>query len=77
MQEVKIDCVNVRFKVEVAFMNDKNPAFFQRRPVYVCCLTERSDGQMIDFRRTRLVCMESLVHSNTDDLKVRASSRIF
>jgi ATP-dependent DNA helicase HFM1/MER3 len=33
-------------------MNDKIPTFFQRRPVYVCCLTETSDGRMVDFRRT-------------------------
>lgn len=32
-------------------MNDKIPIFFQRRPVYVCCLTETSDGRMVDFRR--------------------------
>ncbi|CAI7629740.1 unnamed protein product [Penicillium discolor] len=51
-KEVKVDCVNVRFKAEVAFMNDKIPTFFQRRPVYVCCLIDRSDGYMIDFRRT-------------------------
>ncbi|KAJ5597409.1 hypothetical protein N7537_007493 [Penicillium hordei] len=51
-KEVKVDCVNVRFKAEVAFMNDKIPTFFQRHPVYVCCLIERSDGHMIDFRRT-------------------------
>ncbi|KGO73307.1 Helicase, C-terminal [Penicillium italicum] len=50
--EAKVNCVNVRFKAEVAFMNDKIPTFFQRRPVYVCCLIERSDGHMIDFRRT-------------------------
>ncbi|KAJ5448725.1 Nucleotide-sugar transporter [Penicillium cf. griseofulvum] len=50
-KEVKINCVNVRFKVEVAFMNDTTPRFFQRRPVYVCCLIERSDGHMIEFRR--------------------------
>lgn len=50
---MKFKCVNVRFKVEVAFMNDKVPTFFQRRPVYVCCMIERSDGHIIDFRRTR------------------------
>ncbi|CAG8905940.1 unnamed protein product [Penicillium egyptiacum] len=50
-KEVKINCVNVRFKVEVAFMNDKIPTYFQRRPVHVCCLIERSDGHLIDFRR--------------------------
>ncbi|KAJ5544601.1 hypothetical protein N7461_006905 [Penicillium sp. DV-2018c] len=51
-KEVKNGSVNVRFRVEVAFMNDKTPTHFLRRPVYVCCLTERSDGQLIDFRRT-------------------------
>lgn len=55
---MKIDCVQVQFKVEVAFMNDKTPAIFQRRPVFVCCLVERSDGHMIDFRRTRYVCID-------------------
>ncbi|KAI9367391.1 Sec63 Brl domain-containing protein [Aspergillus egyptiacus] len=41
----------VRFKAEIGFMNDKCPAFFQRRPVYVCFLAETSDGRLIDFRR--------------------------
>ncbi|OQE42952.1 hypothetical protein PENCOP_c003G06758 [Penicillium coprophilum] len=50
--DVKINCVNVRFKAEVAFMNDTTPKFFQRRPIYLCCLIERSDGHLIDFRRT-------------------------
>ncbi|RMJ22639.1 hypothetical protein PHISP_06488 [Aspergillus sp. HF37] len=43
--------VKVRFKAEIAFMNDKVPTFFQRRPVYVCFMAETSDGHMIDFRR--------------------------
>ncbi|KAJ6050072.1 hypothetical protein N7444_006788 [Penicillium canescens] len=51
-KEVNNGGVTLRFKVEVAFMNDKIPTFFQRRPVYVCCLTETSDGRMVDFRRT-------------------------
>ncbi|KAJ6189741.1 hypothetical protein N7519_004649 [Penicillium mononematosum] len=50
-KDVRINHVNVRFKVELAFMNDKVPTYFQRRPVHVCCLVERSDGNMIDFRR--------------------------
>ncbi|OQE13378.1 hypothetical protein PENFLA_c049G06462 [Penicillium flavigenum] len=50
-KDVKSNCVKVGFKVEVAFMNDKTPTYFQRRPVHVCCLVERSDGNMIDFRR--------------------------
>ncbi|KAJ5606509.1 hypothetical protein N7510_009290 [Penicillium lagena] len=49
--ETKIGAVKIRFKVDMAFMNDKVPVFFQRRPVYVCSLAETSDGRMIDFRR--------------------------
>ncbi|KAJ5190289.1 uncharacterized protein N7498_009274 [Penicillium cinerascens] len=49
--ETKPESVKVRLKIEVAFMNDKIPVFYQRRPVYVCCLTESSDGRLIDFRR--------------------------
>lgn len=45
--------VKVRFKAEVAFMNEKVPTSFQRRPVYVCFLAETSDGHIIDFRRLR------------------------
>ncbi|GFG07326.1 ATP-dependent DNA helicase MER3 [Aspergillus lentulus] len=43
--------VKIRFKAEIAFMNEKTPTFFQRRPVYVCFLAEASDGHLIDFRR--------------------------
>ncbi|KAL3475467.1 Sec63 Brl domain-containing protein [Aspergillus californicus] len=43
--------VKVPFKAEIAFMNEKCPTFFQRRPVYVCFLAETSDGRLIDFRR--------------------------
>ncbi|KAJ5971903.1 uncharacterized protein N7479_001821 [Penicillium vulpinum] len=68
-REVKIDCVKIRFKVEVAFMNDKIPTFFQRRPVYVCCLIERSDGYMIDFRRTSASRLQEKLEINlTADL---------
>ncbi|OKP11203.1 ATP-dependent DNA helicase MER3 [Penicillium subrubescens] len=49
--EAKKGNVKVRFKIDVAFMNDKIPIFFQRQPVYVCCLTETSDGRLVDFRR--------------------------
>ncbi|CAG7922892.1 unnamed protein product [Penicillium olsonii] len=47
----EMDCVDIHFEVELAFMNDKIPTMFQRKPVHVCCMTERSDGHMIDFRR--------------------------
>ncbi|GES61110.1 P-loop containing nucleoside triphosphate hydrolase protein [Aspergillus terreus] len=43
--------IKIRFKAEIAFMNEKCPSYFQRRPVYVCFLAESSDGRMIDFRR--------------------------
>ncbi|KAE8132257.1 Sec63 Brl domain-containing protein [Aspergillus pseudotamarii] len=43
--------MRVHFKAEVAFMNEKCPTTFQRRPVHVCFLAETSDGLMIDFRR--------------------------
>ncbi|KAL4972547.1 Sec63 Brl domain-containing protein [Aspergillus desertorum] len=43
--------VRILFKTEIAFMNEKCPTFFQRRPVYVCFVAETSDGRLIDFRR--------------------------
>ncbi|KAL4994990.1 Sec63 Brl domain-containing protein [Aspergillus recurvatus] len=43
--------VRVPFKAEIAFMNERGPTFFQRRPVYVCFVAETSDGRLIDFRR--------------------------
>ncbi|KAF7115781.1 hypothetical protein CNMCM5793_003421 [Aspergillus hiratsukae] len=43
--------VKIRFKAEIAFMNEKTPTLFQRRAVYVCFLAETSDGHLIDFRR--------------------------
>ncbi|KAJ5898809.1 hypothetical protein N7495_003553 [Penicillium taxi] len=49
-QEAKPN-VKIHFELEVAFMNNTVPSHFQRKPIYVCCLTETSDGRMIDFRR--------------------------
>ena len=43
--------MKLRFKAEIAFINEKVPSFFQRRPVFVCFLAERSDGRTLDFRR--------------------------
>ncbi|KAL2840557.1 Sec63 Brl domain-containing protein [Aspergillus pseudoustus] len=43
--------VRIKFKAEVAFMNERCPTFFQRRPVYVCFTAEASDGRLVDFRR--------------------------
>lgn len=47
--------VSVKVKLECGFLNEKVPIYFNRKPVYVCLLTERSDGHLIDFRRIRYV----------------------
>ncbi|KAL8655597.1 MAG: hypothetical protein Q9226_002980 [Calogaya cf. arnoldii] len=43
--------VKVKINAEVGFMNIKPPVSFNRKPVHVCFLAERSDGHLIDFRR--------------------------
>ncbi|KAI4104557.1 MAG: hypothetical protein LQ339_003860 [Xanthoria mediterranea] len=43
--------VKIKIKAEVGFMNIKPPTYFNRKPVHVCFLAERSDGNLIDFRR--------------------------
>ncbi|KAL9001327.1 MAG: hypothetical protein Q9169_000218 [Polycauliona sp. 2 TL-2023] len=43
--------VKTKIKAEVGFMNIKTPEYFNRKPVHVCFLAERSDGHLIDFRR--------------------------
>ncbi|KAL8851700.1 MAG: hypothetical protein Q9221_003431 [Calogaya cf. arnoldii] len=43
--------VKIKINAEVGFMNIKPPASFNRKPVHVCFLAERSDGHLIDFRR--------------------------
>lgn len=43
--------VVINIKAEVGFINDRIPTFFRRKPVYICLLTERSDGFLADFRR--------------------------
>ncbi|KAK1147586.1 ATP-dependent DNA helicase MER3 [Aspergillus melleus] len=43
--------IRIRFTADIAFMNDKCPTYFQRRPIYVCFLAETSGGHLIDFRR--------------------------
>ena len=51
-KEFKKGCpVVIRIKAEVGFINDKIPTFFRRKAVYICLLTERSDGLLVDFRR--------------------------
>ena len=41
----------VKIKAECGFMNDKVPINFRKRPLFVCVLTERSDGHLVDFKR--------------------------
>lgn len=41
----------IRFKVEIGFLNDVVPQTFNKKPVYVCFLSETSDGRLVDFRR--------------------------
>lgn len=45
--------VKIKIRAELGFLNEKPPAFFHRKAVHVCFLTERSDGELIDFRRIR------------------------
>ena len=45
--------VTIKFKAECGFMNDKPPTLFHQKPIYVCLLTERSDGYLVDFKRVR------------------------
>lgn len=45
--------VKIKVKAELGFMNEKPPAYFHRKAVYVCFLAERSDGYLIEFRRIR------------------------
>ncbi|KAE8379979.1 Sec63 Brl domain-containing protein [Aspergillus bertholletiae] len=52
--------VRVHFKAEVAFMNQKCPTTFQRRPVHICFLAETSNGFMIDFRRISASKIQSI-----------------
>lgn len=44
---------SIKIKAECGFINNTVPMFFNRRPIYVCVLTERSDGFLVDFRRIR------------------------
>ncbi|KAH8435304.1 putative DEAD/DEAH box DNA helicase (Mer3) [Aspergillus melleus] len=51
-RDVKPGCpIRIRFTADIAFMNEKCPIYFQRRPIYVCFLAETSGGHLIDFRR--------------------------
>ncbi|KAL8901398.1 MAG: hypothetical protein Q9207_005230 [Kuettlingeria erythrocarpa] len=43
--------VKIKIRAELGFMNEKPPTFFDRKAVHVCFLAERSDGELIDFRR--------------------------
>ena len=52
--------VSIKLKLECGFINDKVPIFFNKKPIYICLLTERSDGHLIDFRRIRYANLSHL-----------------
>ena len=43
--------VVIKFEVQCGFMNEKAPTTYNKKPLYVCLLTERSDGYLIDVTR--------------------------
>ena len=43
--------IKLKFKAELGFLNEKIPVFFNKKPVFLCLMAERSDGFLIDFRR--------------------------
>ena len=43
----------VKLRVEAGFLNETVPAAFNGKQVFICLLTERSDGALVDFRRSR------------------------
>ncbi|KAF2261988.1 P-loop containing nucleoside triphosphate hydrolase protein [Lojkania enalia] len=45
------DGVKVHVKVEIGFLNERPPKYFDGKPIYLCTLLERSDGQKIHFTR--------------------------
>ena len=47
--------VLVRVRADIGFMNEKTPEYFQKKPVYVCLITELSDGHLLHFARIRYV----------------------
>ena len=50
-QSRKGRAVTIKIKAECGFMNDQIPMSFNRKPIQICLLTERSDGFLVDFRR--------------------------
>ena len=64
-QKQSIQC---NIKAECGFLNDRPPIVFNRRPIYVCLLVERSDGLLVDFRR---ISAKKLV--NGEDILMSAS----
>lgn len=58
--------VKIKIRADLGFMNNKPPAFFNRKAIHVCFLAERSDGHLIDFRRIRYVDVSGPCRENTD-----------
>ena len=50
-REFKSGKAIIRCAVEIGFLNEKIPHFYKKRPVFVCCLTETADDQLVDFRK--------------------------
>ncbi|KIV97544.1 hypothetical protein PV10_01283 [Exophiala mesophila] len=50
-RELKRGKAIIRCAVEIGFLNEKIPHFHKKRPVFVCCLTETADDQLVDFRK--------------------------
>lgn len=48
-----IECVTVRIKAEIGFLNDIVPKMFNRKPVHVCFLAETSSGKKLHFCKIR------------------------
>lgn len=49
------DSVVVKVRAELGFLNDRPPAYFQKKPVYISFLAETSDGRKAYFGRIRQV----------------------
>ena len=47
----KGQCVTIKVKADIGFLNDKVPESFHHKPVYVCLLADTSDGRKVHFAR--------------------------
>lgn len=47
--------INIAVKSQIGCLNQQVPQSFQRRPIFVIFMAERSDGVLLDFRRIAIV----------------------